>query len=106
MVIGAAYDIVTHSGVPRYLHNDLPLGNPLGKPFDPDMQLKSVEAALELVDSASAPVVVESGLRWSTDESWKSAFMKIDDSNRELLRQMGIENRLKRKAQKDACARR
>lgn len=106
MVIGAAYDIVTHCGVPRYLHNDLPLGNPLGKPFDRDMQLRSVEAALALVDSASAPIIVESGLRWSDDESWKSAFMRVDDFNRELLRQMGIANRLKRKAQKESGARR
>ncbi len=89
-------DIVTYCGVPRYLYNDLPLGNPLGKPDDRAAQKDSVIRALEMVDQADEPIVVESALSWSDDPSWKENYARVDDSNRELLLKMGEENRRKR----------
>ena len=100
MIIGAAYDIVTWCGVPRFYYNDLPLGNPLGKPGDRGMQRESVIESLRLVEQASEPIVVESSHRWAEDEAWKGAYMRVDDSNREQLRKLGEENRRKRRAQK------
>ncbi|XOV87853.1 MAG: hypothetical protein ACFHX7_23340 [Pseudomonadota bacterium] len=102
VVIGAARDIVEWCGVPRFLFSDLPLGNPLGVPGDRTMQRDSVALALGLVAEATAPVVRETGFRWSDDDSWKDNYMRIDDSNRELLKRLGEENRAKRKAEREA----
>ena len=97
VVIGSAYDIVTCCGVPRFLFNDLPLGNPLGIPGDRDMQHETVKIGLELVASAKAPgTVVQTPFKWSDDESWKDNYGRVDDSNREALKRMGEENRRRR----------
>lgn len=89
-------DIVTYCKVPRYLYNDLPLGNPLGKPYDRGAQRDSVVKALQLIESAEHPVVVESTLFWSDDQSWKEAYARVDETNRERLLEMGEENRRQR----------
>jgi hypothetical protein len=106
VIVGSAFDIVTSCGVPRYLYVDFPLGNPLGKPWDHDMQLDTVRNALALVNNADEPVVVESELTWDTNEDWKQNFMKIDDSNREQLKRMGEENRRRRRELKEKGLRR
>lgn len=97
MVIGAALDIVTWCGVPRYVYNDLPLGNPLGPPFDRQAHRRSVSTALSLIESAAEPTVVETGMTWPGDDRWKENYMRIDDSNPEALKRIGEENRRKRK---------
>lgn len=97
VIIGAAMDIVTWCGVPRFVYNDLPLGNPLGAPYDHGTQRRSVIAALDLLESATEPRVVETGAVWPGDGDWKQNYMKIDADNRESLKQMGAENRRKRR---------
>ena len=99
MVIGSAMDIVTHCKVPRYLHNDLPLGNPLGGPGDRVAHKETLLNALALT-SADSPIVKVSALQWSGDSDWKSAYNRVDDSNRESLLKMGEENRRRRAANK------
>ena len=49
-MIGSARDIVEECGVSRFLFTDFPLGNPLGKPDDTQMQAET----LELADSMGA----------------------------------------------------
>jgi D-proline reductase (dithiol) PrdB len=98
VVIGSAMDIVTHCSVPRYLHNDLPLGNPLGAPYDRQSQLQTVIAALNLAETATSPSVVVSELSWPGDDNWKDAYSRVDESNRATLQAMGAENRRKRAA--------
>lgn len=93
-------DIVTHCAVPRYLYNDLPLGNPLGAPWDVKSQRQSVVTALELAVSATSPKVVVSSLSWPGDENWKDAYARVDESNLESLQKMGVENRRRRAADK------
>ena len=94
MVIGSALDITEHCGTPRFIFNDLPLGNPLGKPFDKSMQRKSVDLALNLAETASKPgVVISTGFRWADNDDWKDNYARVDDSNREALLRMGEENR-------------
>lgn len=88
---------MTWCGVPRYVYNDLPLGNPLGPPFDREAHKRSIMTALSLVESATEPKVVETGMTWPGDTDWKQNYMRIDDSNRELLKQMGEENRRNRR---------
>ena len=94
MVVGSALDIVEHCGVPRYLHNDIPLGNPLGRPYQPEEQLSSVRQALRLIEEAKSPVIhINKGVTWTDGEVWRENYSRVDDSNRELLKQKGVENR-------------
>lgn len=97
-------DIVTTCKVPRYLHNDLPLGNSLGPPWDQDAQRRTVEAALDLVESTTAPMVTRGPVSFSSSDDWKDNYMRIDDEPR--LRQLGEENRARRKRETDAGLRR
>ena len=97
VVIGSALDIAEHCGTPRFIFNDLPLGNPLGIPFDKSMQRKSVELALNLAETATASgTVISTDFRWSDSDDWKENYARVDDSNRQALLQMGEENRRQR----------
>jgi hypothetical protein len=81
VVMGCARDIVEHAGVPRLLFSDFPLGNAAGKPHDKDSQRHTLERALRLLESATAPrTTVQSPQRWAADGAWKR-----DYSNPALL---------------------
>ena len=69
VVIGSALDIVTWCNVPRYLHNDLPLGNPLGAPYDRTAQRKSIETAFQMISQMREPGVRMSDLAWPTERT-------------------------------------
>ncbi len=89
VVIGSARDIVEEAGVPRFLFVDFPLGNPIGKPGDVEMQRSVVKLALDMVPSTiAARTTVQSPARWGSDD-WRANFMRVDDSNRELLAATG-----------------
>src|SRR5258708_34540127 len=76
--MGCAEDIVDYVGVPRFLFSDFPLGNPAGRPHDPESQAFTLELALRVLESAPAPrTTVQSPLRWSVDPSWKLDFSNI-----------------------------
>ena len=78
VIIGCAKDIVEYVGVPRFLFSDFPLGNPAGRPNDPDSQALTLELALRILESAPAPrTTVQSPLRWSADPAWKLNFSNI-----------------------------
>ena len=78
VVMGCAKDIVEHVGAPRFLFSDFPLGNAAGRPGDPASQALTLELALALLESASAPrTTVHSPLRWSDDASWKRDYCNI-----------------------------
>lgn len=77
--MGCAKDIVEHVGVPRFLFSDFPLGNPAGRPHDPQSQAATLELALRVLESAPAPrTTVQSPLRWAADPSWKLDFSNIE----------------------------
>ena len=79
VVMGCARDIVEHAGVPRFLFSDFPLGNPAGRPHDPDSQRETLALALRLLESAPGPnTTMRSPLRWSADPSWKRDYSNID----------------------------
>jgi hypothetical protein len=72
VVMGCARDIVLHVGVPRFLFSDFPLGNAAGRPNDRASQEETIELALRLLESASAPrTTVQSPLAWSERAEWK-----------------------------------
>jgi D-proline reductase (dithiol) PrdB len=78
VIMGCAKDIVENVGVPRFLFSDFPLGNPAGRPNDPESQEFTLELALRVLESAPAPrTTVQSPLRWSADPAWKSDFSNI-----------------------------
>jgi len=78
VVMGCAKDIVEYCGVPRFLFSDFPLGNPAGRPNDPESQIVTAELALRVLESAPAPrTSVQSPLRWSADPAWKLDFSNI-----------------------------
>ena len=93
LVIGSAIDIVEYCGVPRYLHNDFPLGNPCGVPYDEAMQLDILREGLALLENASqARSTVRTAFGWKNDD-WRNDYALIDDSNREELRLRGERRR-------------
>ena len=100
VVIGSALDIVTWCNVPRYLHNDLPLGNPLGAPYDRTAQRKSIETAFQMISQMREPGVRMSDLAWPDGEDWKPVYGEVTEENREKLLQMGQKNRTRRAADK------
>lgn len=95
MVVGSARDIVEECGVPRFVFVDFPLGNPCGKPYDTDMQATIVGLALDLLETAGAPrTTVQAPVVWNAhDDSWRTRFLRVDDTNRADLAAMGERRR-------------
>ncbi len=78
VVMGCAKDIVEYVGVPRFLFSDFPLGNPAGRPGDPDSQGFTLGLALSLLEHApGARTTVQSPLRWSASADWKLDYSNI-----------------------------
>jgi D-proline reductase (dithiol) PrdB len=78
VVMGCAKDIVEYVGVPRFLFGDFPLGNPAGRPLDPDSQAFTMDLALRVLETAPGPrTTVQSSLRWSDNPDWKLDFSNI-----------------------------
>jgi D-proline reductase (dithiol) PrdB len=79
VVMGCARDIVEHVGAPRLLFSDFPLGNAAGRPRDIASQDTTLELALRVLESATAPrCTVRSPLRWSASSDWKLDYCNIE----------------------------
>jgi D-proline reductase (dithiol) PrdB len=73
VVIATARDIVEQCGVARLVFVDFPLGNPLGVPFDVNMQSNVLEIALDLLETAEKPgTTVVAPFSWPEGDRWKS----------------------------------
>ena len=96
VILGCARDIVEHVGVPRLLFSDFPLGNAAGRPHDPASQARTLELALDLLETATGPrTTVQSPLRWHGAPDWKLDYCNIERlAPAELAR---------RRAEFDAC---
>ena len=78
VIMGCAKDIVEYVGVPRFLFSDFPLGNPAGRPKDPESQAFTLELALRVLETAPGPrTTVQSPLRWSDNPDWKLDYSNI-----------------------------
>ncbi len=107
IIIGSARDIVENCGVPRFLFTDFPLGNPIGRPYDSQMQEEVVRSGLTLLEDAVRPqTTAEISLVWGEDQSWRERYMRVDPSDRERLRAMGEERRRNRSTFKSRQSRR
>ena len=99
IVIGSALDIIQNVGVPRYLHTDFPLGNPLGAPYDRTVQRKHVEMALQLLEQASQPkTVIRSPFSWHGDPGWRDDYSRVTENNRAEVAAAGEARRAKQTA--------
>ena len=78
VIMGCAKDIVEYVGVPRFLFSDFPLGNPAGRPNDPESQALTLELALRVLETAPGPrTTVQSPLRWSDNPDCKLDYSNI-----------------------------
>jgi len=79
VVMGCARDIVEHVGVPRLVFSDFPLGNAAGRPNDRPSQDLTLELALGVLETATAPrTTVKSPLKWSRSAHWKLDYCNIE----------------------------
>jgi len=94
VIIGSALDIAEHCGVPRFLFTDFPLGNPVGHPWQRDMQRAVVAQALGLLETATAPrTTVKAPFAWKDDPGWRERYGRIDPAERDRLLALGAERR-------------
>ena len=99
VVVGSALDIIQACGVPRFVFNDIPLGNSCGFPYDRVMQRRIIAQALSLLEDADAPdTVLRTQWQWGDNESWRSVYARVDARNAEALRQAGVERRARQQA--------
>jgi len=92
VVIGCAKDIVETVGVPRFLFNDLPLGNAAGLPGDVASQELVLKLALALAESAIEPrTTIQSPLTWRGKRDWKDDYSNPDKLSADELAQRRIE---------------
>lgn len=90
VILGSARDIVEQCGVARFVFTDFPLGNPTGKPYDSAMQRAIVAYGLDVLESARFPrTTVQTPFTWDDSAWWRDNYMRVDDTNRELLRRAG-----------------
>lgn len=89
VILGAARDIVEQCGVARFVFTDVPLGNPIGLPYDADMQRGIVALGLDLLEHARWPrTTVQSPFTWPTD-NWRRDFMYVGPENLGALERAG-----------------
>ena len=94
VVAGSARDIVEECGVARFLFADFPLGNPIGRPYDVEMQRTITGYALDLFETARLPrTTVQVPIAWSDDPGWKDSYGQVTAENAEELLRMGDERR-------------
>jgi glycine/betaine/sarcosine/D-proline reductase family selenoprotein B len=97
VIIGSAKDIVEHCGVPRFVFNDFPLGNPCGYPWDQNMQVATMRLALKVLETATGPrTTVKSPCEWKADDlNWRERYSRVRPEDREKLLAIGDERRRK-----------
>jgi D-proline reductase (dithiol) PrdB len=100
VVMGCAKDIAEYVGVPRFLFSDFPLGNPTGRPHDPESQALTVELALQVLEAAPGPrTTMQNPLRWSDNPDWKLDYSNVARlSPEEIARRRAEFDREKEKA--------
>lgn len=75
--LSSAQSITRSVNPPRALFLDFPLGHTAGKPHDPALQDRIIEAALAAFESIETPgTIVESAFRWAEDDAWKDSVMR------------------------------
>lgn len=100
VILGAARDIVEQAAVPRFVFTDFPLGNPIGKPYDEEMQRAIVSIGLDVLERAAFPrTTVQTPFDWG-DDAWRESYMRVDETTVEALRRAGEVRRVRQARRK------
>ena len=76
MTYTTARDIAASAGNPRQIFLNYPLGNPAGRPHDPENQREVLRAGLKLLEDADRPgIIVDLPYSWSESDAWMQKFM-------------------------------
>jgi hypothetical protein len=71
-----ARDIAASAGNPRQIFLNYPLGNPAGRPNDPENQRAVLREGLNLLENAERPgIIVDLPYSWSDSSVWMEKFM-------------------------------
>ena len=71
-----ARDIAASAGNPRQIFLNYPLGNPAGRPQDPENQRNVLRAGLKLLEEAErSGIIVDLPYTWSDSREWMKKFM-------------------------------
>ena len=71
-----ARDIAASAGNPRQVFLNYPLGNPAGRPPDPENQRNVLGAGLKLLEEADRQgIIVDLPDAWSESRAWMEKFM-------------------------------
>jgi hypothetical protein len=71
-----ARDIAASAGNPRQIFLNYPLGNPAGRPHDPENQREVLRAGLKLLEEAERPgIIIDLPHEWSESREWMRKFM-------------------------------
>lgn len=74
-----ARDIAASAGNPRQVFLNYPLGNPAGRPHDPENQRDVLRAGLKLLEDAERPgIIVDLPYTWSDSREWIGKFMTAE----------------------------
>jgi len=74
-----ARDIAATAGNPRQIFLNYPLGNPAGRPHDPENQREVLRAGLKLLEEADRPgIIVDLPYVWSESNLWMKKFMTAE----------------------------
>lgn len=86
VIMGCAKDIVEQVGVPRFYFSDFPLGNSCGRPNDSLSQQQTLEGALTLLSSATAPrTTITNPVIWNGAKNWKDDYSNINKLSAEEI---------------------
>ena len=71
-----ARDIAASAGNPRQIFLNYPLGNPAGRPHDPENQRSVLAEGLKLLENADRPgIIIDLPYVWSDSREWIAKFM-------------------------------
>ena len=71
VILACARDITASAFPPRAVFLNYPLGNPAGRPHDPENQRAVLETALRLLETATKPGTIQDlPFRWTDDDTW------------------------------------
>ncbi len=71
-----ARDIAASAGNPRQIFLNYPLGNPAGRPNDPENQRDVLRAGLKLLEEADKPgIIIDLPYVWTESKAWMEKFM-------------------------------
>jgi len=104
-----ARDIAARAGNPRQIFLNYPLGNPAGRPHDPENQRDVLRAGLKLLEDADRPgIIVDLPYVWSANDLWMKKFMTEEQpflsEEAEARRQEALKKAREQKARQSQSA--